>query len=61
MPRRDSGLTAPALTPPSTDRLRGTGWAILAAVEILLAGAVVIFDVFIPTLSVVTTRSAYQG
>jgi hypothetical protein len=30
--------------------LRGTGWAILAAVEVLLAGAAVILDVFIPTL-----------
>ena len=48
----DSGLTAPALTPRSTDRLRGRGWAILAAVEILLAGAAVILDVFIPTLVV---------
>lgn len=52
MPRRDSELPAPAVTPRNTDRLIGMGWAILAAVEILLAGAVVIFDVFIPTLVV---------
>jgi len=50
MPARDSGLTAPALRPRRTDRLRGTGWAILAAVEVVLAGTAVILDVFLPTL-----------
>jgi uncharacterized protein len=52
MPGSDGELTSPAQPIRSADRRRGAGWAILAAVEVLLAGAVVILDVFIPTLLV---------
>ena len=52
MPGSDGELTSPEQTIRSEDRRRGAGWTILAAVEVLLAGAVVILDVFIPTLVV---------
>ena len=52
MPGSDGEPTSPARTIRRADRRRGAGWAILAAVEVLLAGAVVILDVFIPTLLV---------
>ena len=52
MPGSDGELTSPAQTVRSTDRRRRAGWAVLAAAEVLLAGAVVILDLFIPTLVV---------
>ena len=52
MPGSDGELTSPAPTVRTADGRKGAGWAILAAVEVLLAAAVVILDVFIPTLVV---------
>jgi hypothetical protein len=43
MPGSDGELTPPARTIRSADRRRRAGWAILAAVEVLLAGAVLRF------------------
>ncbi|MCE3275852.1 MAG: hypothetical protein K0R13_1707 [Propionibacteriaceae bacterium] len=43
MPGSDGELTAPARTIRSADRRRRAGWGILAAVEVLVAGAVLRF------------------